>query len=78
MKRSEMLDLMMDVILSNQGKRVTDSMVLDDMLEAIEKAGMLPPTTKVIGEPIQRYDELGNKTHIERSHFKRNKWEPEE
>lgn len=59
-----MLDIMMNVIYRNLGKRTTDDAVIDEILEAIEEEGMLPPRVK---------SEDPGRTYVYH-----NFWEPEE
>jgi hypothetical protein len=52
MKRSEMLDLLRELIYNNDGSFT--GVEVQDLLKEIEKAGMLPPLSKL--KSMDRYD----------------------
>ena len=55
MKRSEMLDLILDVLETSKENEDHFLKVRDDMLDTIEKAGMLPPIHEDIPDDDQEY-----------------------
>ena len=76
MKRSEMELYIEQIIIEHHGYKDTNCVLANNILKAVEEAGMLPPETKATVGDFK--GQFFDQKFIDDHDLKLNKWEPED